>query len=174
MKTKSLAVLVLSATVILGAAVGGAGARTSSVTKLQADLVFRPGVPRAGHPQVLEGLYGGLDAAWNSARSTFAYSLAWRGLRGTAFRVEIRSRVTGRTYAVLCAPCNPVADRSAVPVSRIHGLLRLDPDIGYLIRSGRTFVEIDTTAYPAGEIGGPIYQAPTFGPGHYGDVPRCC
>jgi hypothetical protein len=145
------------------------------VTKLQADLVLRPGVPKAGHPQVLENLYGGLDATWNSARSTLAYSLAWRGLRGTAFRVEIRSWSTGRTYAVLCAPCNPVTDRSAVPVSRIHGLLRLDSDIGYLIAHGRTFVEVDTTAYPAGEIGGPIYQPPTFGPGHgYGETPRCC
>jgi hypothetical protein len=173
MKTKLLAVLVLSVAVILGAAAGGAGARSSgTVTKLQADLVLRSGVPRAGHPQVLENLYGGLDATWNSARSTFAYSLAWRGLRGTAFRVEIRSWSTGRTYAVLCAPCHAVPDRSAVPVSRVHGLVRLDSDAGYLIANGRTFVEVDTTAYPAGEIGGPIHPSVKYK--GYGDVPRCC
>ena len=173
MKTKVLAVLVLSVAVILGAAVGRAGARTSSVTTLQADLTLKRHVPQAGHPHV-DGLFGGLDATYNSVRATFVYKLAWRGLRGSVIRVRIRSWSTGRTYAVLCAPCKPKTDRQSLPVSRIHGVAVLDRDFGYLIAHGRPSVEVDTTAYPRGEISGPIYVPQPPQPGVPTETPRCC
>jgi len=177
MKTKLIAVLLLSVTVALGAVAGGAGARISKVTKLEADLTLSPGVPRAGHPAVSPpGLYGGFYATYNSTSHAIVYSLAYRGLRGPVFRVIIRSRSTGRTYAALCTPCRSVVTHreGRVTVYGINGVARVDADDGFLITSGRAYVELLTSAYPAGEISAPIYVPPTFGPNNPGETPRCC
>jgi CHRD domain-containing protein len=173
MKRTSLTLLLLAA---VGASALAAGAAPSRVTRLRADLTLRPGVSRAGHPAVHPAaVYGALDGRYNDATSTFTYTLDYKGLQGTPFRVVIRSRTTGATYAVLCSPCSPVAagrSGDGLPVSKIAGSVTVDPDTGFLIAHGRTFVEIDTTAYPAGEIGGRIHK-----PLHTGGItetPRCC
>jgi hypothetical protein len=177
MKTKLLTVLVLVVTVALGAVAGGAGARTSKVTVLQADLTLSPGVPRAGHPAAPGGLYGGLDATYNSSRSTLAFNLAYRGLKGYVFRVVVQSNATRRTYAVLCTPCRSVVTRRAgrLTVYGIKGVVKVDPDDGFLITSGRSSIVVLTSAYPTGEISAPVYVPPTPQPGGPPtETPRCC
>ena len=176
MKTKSVAMLSVVAVMVAGvasSAYGGSG-RT---TVLEALLTLRPGVSRSAHHPVEDGVYGSFDATFNSARSTVAYSLYYQGLNGSAFRVLIRSRATGRTLAVLCDSCHPLpAGRShaGLPVSHLGGVVRVDPDAGFLTSSGRAFVEIDSTGYPSGEIGGQISVVPPLAPGETRETPRCC
>ena len=177
MKTKAIAALVLASVVVLGVVASSVGARSGRITSLTAFLTLRPGVSRSAHHPVESGVYGELDGTFNSARSRVAYSLYYQGLNGFALRVTVRSRATGKTLAVLCNACHPVSagrGRSGLAVSHLGGVVPVDPDAGFLITSGRTFVEIDTTAYPSGEIGGHIFQPTVFGPGHVGSLPRCC
>ena len=177
MNSKSLAALLLGVLVVLAAAASTAGAGGGRITSLAALLTLRPGVSQGAHRRVEEGVYGSLDGTFNSARSTVAYSLSYQGLNGFAFRVAVRSRATGRTLAVLCNSCHPLSigrGRSGLQVSHLGGVVRVDPDAGFLMTSGRAFVEVDTTAYPSGEIGGAIFQPPVFGPNNPGELPRCC
>ena len=182
MKRMSIALLVLAA---VGAFSLAAGAAPNRVAPLAANLALRLGVSQAGHPAVApRGLYGAFDATYNARSGALVYTLEYKGLRGPAFRVAVRSRTTGAPFAVLCSPCNPVTrarrGNEGLPVSRISGSIRIDPDIGFLITHGRAFVEVDTTAYPSGEIGGPIYKTvpelPFTGPGppRVQVAPRCC
>ena len=102
----------------------------------------------------------------------------YKALAGSAFRLQIRSRATGTVYATLCAACHSTPaghGREGLPVSHIGGRVTVDPDVGFLIAGGRTFLEIDTTAYPSGEIGGPLLPPPPATPGYaHGEAPRCC
>ena len=180
-RTSTVVLLVLTAVGVFSLA---AGAAPNRVARLAADLTLRPGVSQVGHPAVSPPtLYGALDGTYNVRAGTLAYSLRYKGLRGSAFRVAIRSRATGDTFAVLCSPCSPVKRatpaREGLPVSRISGSVRVEPDVGFLITHGRAFVEVDTTAYPSGEIGGPIRtKAPAFPTNGSGPIvtsePRCC
>jgi hypothetical protein len=174
MKTKWIAALLLA--IGLGAVAASAGAGSGRITTLTADLTLRPGVIRSNHPAVApHGLYGALDATYNSGTARLAYTLDYKGLNGSATRVIVRSRATGATLAVLCNFCHPRPagpGHEGLPVSHLAGRVSVDPDVGFLITSARTFVEIDTTAYPSGEIGGPILPPPTYTnpvtrPGHY-------
>ena len=56
-------------------------------------------------------------------------------------------------------------------MSVVSGAAALNPDAGYLMTGNRTFVEVDTTAYPRGEIGGQIFA---FRPPATRSEPRCC
>jgi hypothetical protein len=181
MKRTSIALLVLAAAGVLSLTAGAAPNRTT----LTADLRLRIGVGQAGHPAVVpQGLYGAFDGTYNAHTGTLGYSLRYKGLRGPAFRVVLRSRATGATFAVLCRPCNPVPTarpgHDEPPVSRISGSIPIDPDIGFLITHGRAFVQADTTAYPSGEIAGPVFrkepEPPSTGPGpiKVRGTPRCC
>jgi hypothetical protein len=181
MKRTSVALLVLAAVGVFSLA---AGAVPKRVTRLEANLTLRPGVSRVDHPAVApHGLYGMLDGAYDVRTGTLRYTLRYKALRGSPFRVVVRSRATGATFAVLCSPCSPVpAGRSGdrKPVSSLSGRVQVDPDAGFLITHDRSFVEVDTTAYPSGEIAGPIYekvpQLPFTGPGPkpVTETPRCC
>jgi hypothetical protein len=179
MKRISIALLVLAAAGVLSF---GAGAAPSRVTSITADLTLRTGVSQAGHPAVVpHGLYGAFDATYNARKGALVYSLRYKGLRGPAFRVALRSRATGATFAVLCSPCNPGPrarpGHEHPPVSGIAGSIRVDPDTGFLVTHGRAFVEADTTAYPSGEIAGPVSKKepePGPGPPVVRGTPRCC
>jgi hypothetical protein len=181
MKRKSIALLAVVAA--LGSLASTAGARSGSITFLSFDLTLRPGVSQAGHPAIApRGFFGGGDATYNPGTSLFAYSLDYKGLAGSVLRVRIRSRATGAVYATVCDPCHPVSagrGHEGLPVSHLGGRVTVDPDAGFLIARGRTFLEVDTTAYPAGEIGGPILPPPVFThpvtkPGGVTETPRCC
>jgi hypothetical protein len=189
MKWKPIVLLPLVTAVGVGSLAATAGAGRGRITPLTADLTLRPGVGRAGHPAVApHALYGALDATYNSRAGTLAYTLDYKGLKGPAFRVTVRSRATGSTYAVLCDPCHPVVlakrGHEGLPVDHLSGRLPVDDDVGFLITHARTFVEVDTTAYPSGEIGAPMLPPPpelpftgppatggTYAPAPY---PRCC
>jgi hypothetical protein len=173
MKRMSVALLVLAA---VGSFSLSAAAAPNHVTKLLGLLTLRPGVSRTGHPAVTEGVYGEFVASYNDGSSKLTYTLRYKGLAGTPFRVVVRSRATGADFAVLCSPCSAVSAgtsaRDSLPASKIAGQVQIDPDTAFLISSGRAFVEVDTTAYPAGEIGGRIFLRPQSG--GITDVPRCC
>ncbi len=182
MKRTSIALLVLAAVGVFSLA---AGAAPNRAAQLAADLTLRPGVSRVGHPAVAPpSVYGALDGTYNARTGALVYTLEYKGLRGSAFRVVVRSRATGATFAVLCSPCSPVIratrGREGLPVSVISGNVRVDPDVGFLIAHSQSFVEVDTTAYPSGEIGGRIYkkapELPFTGPGPQPvtETPRCC
>src|SRR4051794_19628381 len=135
MKRTSSALLVLMAVGVFSLA---ASAAPNHVTRLEANLTLRPDVSRVGYPAVgPPNLYGALDGTYNVRTHVLAYSLEYKGLRGSAFRVVARSRATGATFAVLCSPCSPVMrarpGNEGLPVSRISGSAQLDPDIGFLI-----------------------------------------
>ena len=183
MKRKSAVLLFLIALVVVAST---ASAGTQSVQVVQSDLSLRPGVGQAGHPSgPREHYLGALDGSYNPATSRLFYRLKYKGLAGSVFRVEIRSRATGALYATLCGPCHPASGghgREGLPVSKLAGSVSVDPDVGFLITGNRTSVEVDTNAYPAGEIGGPILRhvAPTSSGGGGGVYkppptdPRCC
>lgn len=182
MKKKLLTLLALSGTVAIAAVAGRAGASGLSQL-LTADLVLRPGVSHVGHPAVVpHALYGALDAYYDPGTGRFAYVLDYKGLNGPVTRVALRSRATGATYLVLCAPCRPVlfphASHEGSTVSKLAGVLKLNPDTGYLMDGDKTFIEVDTTARPGGEIGAPVilYVPPVVRKGHpvTKSEPRCC
>jgi hypothetical protein len=179
MKTKPVAGLAL-VVVVLGTLAAGAGA-ARRVTAIAADLMPRPGV--AHHRG--DGFYGALDASYNRNTGRLTYSVKYKNLFGSAIRIVVRSRATGADYVVLCDPCNPVFSRARTvndgSVTLFHpaywhveGVLRVDPDIAFLMESSRTFVEVDTTAYPSGEIGGTTYVPVPLAPGSVAETPRCC
>jgi CHRD domain-containing protein len=174
MKTKLLGALVL-AVIVLGTLAAGAAAAPIR-TAIVADLQPRPGV--AHHQGV-----GGLDASYNRNTGRLTYSIKYKNLVGRAFRIVIRSRATGANYVVICDPCNPVYSKARTVTDgsatlfypaywHVDGTQRVDPDIAYLMEASRTFVEVDTTAYPSGEIGG-ITGVPRAMQGP-GETPRCC
>ena len=177
MKTKSFVLLVVVVGTALGVLAAGAGAsRPTGYLYVTADLTLRPGVSHGSHPRVKPpGFYGAFDGTYTVRTSRLAYHLEFKGLSGSAFRVVVRSRATGATYAVLCGPCNvrPRAQRGneGLPVSMVSGTVTVNPDVGYLMSGDRTFVEVDTTAYPAGEIAGQIFA---FRPPVTRGTPRCC
>ncbi len=174
MKTKLLGGLVLSVLVLatLAAGAGAAPIRTTIV----ADLAPRPGV----HHQ--QGV-GALDASYNRNTGRLTYSVKYKNVAGRAFRIVIRSRATGANDVVICDPCNPVYSKARTVTQDgatffypaywyVDGAQRVDPDIAFLMEASRTFVEVDTTAYPSGEIGGITgVPGPQRGPG---ETPRCC
>jgi hypothetical protein len=176
-KTKSLVLLVVVVGTALGVVAAGAGAsRPTGFFYVTADLTLRPGVSRSSHPSIRPpGLYGAFDGTYTVRSNRLSYGLEFKGLSGSAFRVVVRSRATGARYAVLCGPCNvrPRTQRGneGLPVSVLAGTVTLNPDVGYLMEGNRTFVEVDTTAYPAGEIGGQIFG---FRPPVTRSTPRCC
>jgi hypothetical protein len=188
MEWKLTAALVLGTSTTLVALAASAGAAPSLARPLSADLVLRPGVAQTGHPAVApHALYGAFDASYATATDTLAWKLRYKGLSGNAFRVVVRSRWTGRIFAVLCDPCEPALRRArgneGLPVRVLSGAVRLDLDTAFLVSKAGTFVQVDTTAYPGGEIGGPILPAPQevflppSPPGTaYGPAPRprCC
>ncbi len=107
--------------------------------------------------------------------------MRWKSLRGSALRLLIRSRATGAVYAVLCGPCrygpaeSGFDSRDGHPVTEAKGTVSITRDLAYLMVGGYTFLELDTTVFPSGEIGAPIYGR-FFYPGQpsvKGD-PRCC
>jgi hypothetical protein len=177
MKTKSIATLSVVAIVLAGVA-SSAQAGGGRISPVSGYLTLRPGVSKAGHPHIGSPAYGAAGAAYNSTTSQLTYSVSYKALAGSAFRLQIRSRATGRVYATLCAACHSTPaghGREGLPVSHIGGQVTVDPDVGFLIASGRTFLEIDTTAYPSGEIGGPLLPPPPVTPGYaHGETPRCC
>ena len=188
MKTKSIAALVLATAIGVGALASSAGAGRATFTTVVANLTLQPGVNRGAHHQVSpEDLYGAFAGTYNSGTGTFAWAVKYKGLNGTAFRVVVRSRATGATYAVLCSPCDvvrlPKPGDEGLPVYHLSGRQPIGPDTAFLITHARTFVEVDTTAYPSGEIGAPIYplirgggggSLPFTGPPRNGEFPRCC
>ncbi|HEX3456096.1 MAG TPA: CHRD domain-containing protein [Gaiellaceae bacterium] len=175
MKPKLLAGLALAITVLatLAAGAGAAPIRTTIV----ADLAPRAGV---AHQQGV----GALDASYNRNTGRLTYSVKYKNLVGRAFRIVIRSRATGANYVVICDPCNPVYSKARTVTQdgatffypaywHVDGVQRVDPDIAFLMEASRTFVEVDTTAYPHGEIGGPTYEPPPSN-GLPQETPRCC
>ena len=183
MKTKSLLVLVVFAALVpLAAQVGNAGAQRAVLALYSADLTLRPVAAHAGeHPRVNPpGLYGAFDATYFPRTGKLQYDIRWKALDGTGFRVVIRSRQTGATYAVLCGPCNVrsrgnTGTRDSREVSGVRGTTSITRDVAYLMAGGYTFVEVDTTAFPSGEIGAPVFGR-FFYPGQPAvrGEPRCC
>jgi hypothetical protein len=177
LKTKSLVLLVVAVGTALGILAAGAGAsRPAGFFYVTTDLTLRPGVSRSGRPSIRPpGLYGAFDGTYTVRSSRLVYRLEFKGLAGSAFRVVVRSRATGARYAVLCGPCNvrlrAQRGNEGLPVSVVSGTVTMNPDVGYLMDGNRTFVEVDTTAYPAGEIGGQIIG---FRPPATRSTPRCC
>jgi hypothetical protein len=178
-KTKSL--VVLAALVALAVQVGGASAQHATLALYSADLTLRPVAAHAGgHPRVNPpGLYGAFDATFYPRTGKLQYDIRWKALEGTGFRVVIRSRDTGATYAVLCWRCN-VRPRGRMSldgreVSGVRGTVPISRDVAYLMAGGYTFVEVDTTAFPSGEIGAPV-SGKFFYPGQavVKGEPRCC
>jgi hypothetical protein len=180
-KTKWLVPIAFSALVALAVLVGSAGASPRALfALLSSDLKLRPGVSQVGHPRVIpSGLYGAFDATYHPRTGKLSYDLRWKGLAGSGFRAVVRSRATGFTYAVLCSPCNSIveADRSreGLPIHEVKGTVVISRDVAYLAVGTYTFVEVDTTAYPSGEIGAPIYGLFVY-PGRpvTKGEPRCC
>lgn len=189
MKIKSVAVLVLATAIGPAALAANAGAGSARFTTVVANLTLRPGIAGSSHRKVTPpDLYGAFFGTYNSGTGIFTYAVKYKSLKGSATRVVVRSRTTGATFAVLCSPCDvsvlakPSDDE--LPVSHLSGKLSINPDTGFLITHGRTFVEVDTTAYPSGEIGAPIYPLirlhggggglPFTGPPSVGEYPRCC
>ena len=169
-----------AALVALAVLVGSAAASPrASYALLSSDLKLRPGVSHAGHPSANPpGLYGAFDATYYPRTGKLSYDLRWKGLAGSAFRAVIRSRATGAVYAVLCSPCRSTGRNGSREGLRVHGVegtVVISRDVAYLAVGAYTFVEVDTTAYPAGEIGGPAYGRFVY-PGQpvVKSEPRCC
>jgi hypothetical protein len=107
--------------------------------------------------------------------------MRWKALRGSAIRLVVRSRETGAVYATLCGPCRVTPDRfgrvsiDGFRVSEAHGTALISRDVAYLMAGGYTFLELDTTVFPSGEIGGLMYGR-FFYPGQHvvKGEPRCC
>jgi hypothetical protein len=181
-KTKLLVVVSFAVLVLLAVQAGSAGAQHAVFALYSSDLTLRPGVAQAGgHPRVNPpGLYGAFDATYYPRSGKLQYDIRWKALEGFGFRVVIRSRETGATYAVLCARCNVRSRGTANTLdsrkaSGVQGTAVISRDVAYLMAGGYTFVQVDTTAFPSGEIGGPVYgrfyyprQAVVKG------EPRCC
>ena len=184
MKTKLVLLVAFGALVASAVLVGSAGASQHALLALyQSDLRLRPGVAAAGgHPRVNPpGLYGALDATYYPRTGKLQYDMRWKALRGLAIRLVIRSRETGATYAVLCGPCRVATGGSGREsldghnVSESQGTAHISRDVAYLMVGGYTFLELDTTAFPSGEIGAPITGLFVY-PGHpiVKGEPRCC
>jgi hypothetical protein len=183
-KTKLAVLLAFAGLVTPAVLAGGAGAgQHASFADLTSDLTLRPGVARfGGHPRVNPtGLYGAFDATYYPRNGKLQYVMRWKALRGSALRLVVRSRETGAVYAVLCGPCrfgsaeSGYGSRDGRPVTEAKGTTRITRDLAYLMVGGYTFLELDTTVFPSGEIGAPIYGR-FFYPGQpavKGD-PRCC
>jgi hypothetical protein len=179
-KTKLLVLVAFAALVSLGLQAGSAGAQHAVFALFSSDPVLRPGVAQAAeHPRVNPpGLYGAFDATYYPRTGKLRYDMRWKALRGLAIRLAIRSRETGAVYAVLCAPCRVTpgqSSRDRFPVSEAQGTASISRDVAYLMAGGYTFLELDTTAFPSGEIGAPIYGR-FFYPGQPAvkGEPRCC
>jgi len=172
-----------AALVALAVLVGSAGASShASFALISADFTLRPGVARAGgHPRVNPpGLYGAIDSTYYPRTGKIQYDMRWKGLRGSAIRLVVRSRDTGATYATLCSPCRVTSasrnrSRDALLVSESQGTAVITRDVAYLMVGGYAFLELDTTALPSGEIGGPTYGRFVY-PGQpvVKGEPRCC
>lgn len=184
MKTNLVLLLAFGALVASAALAGSAGASPrASFALFQSDPTLRPGVARfGGHPRVNpSGRYGAFDATYYPRTEKIQYDMRWKALRGEAIRLVIRSRETGATYAVLCGPCRVtpgVNGRISIDgfrVSETQGTARLSRDVAYLMAGGYTFLELDTTFFPSGEIGAPIFGR-FFYPGQHvvKGEPRCC
>ena len=175
----ALAALVASA-VVVGNAVAS---QHASYALFVSDPTLRPGVAHfGGHPRVNPpGRYGALDATYYPRTGKLQYDMRWKALRGDAIRLVVRSRETGATYAVLCGPCRVTPGQSGresldgFKVSEVQGTALISRDVAYLMVGGYTFLELDTTFFPSGEIGGPIYGRFIY-PGHpvAKGEPRCC
>src|SRR5262245_51595920 len=182
MKTKLFLPIAAAALVALGAPTGTAvGASPRALfAKLTSDLRLRPGVSRAGHPRVNPpGLYGAFDAVYDRRSGKVRYALRWKGLVGSGFRAVIRSRATGAAYAVLCSPCRAqvkaVRSGEGLPIYEARGAVTVSRDVAYLLVGTHTFLEVDTTAYPSGEIGAPVFGEFVYpGPPKVQGEPRCC
>jgi hypothetical protein len=173
----------LVASALLAGSAGAGAPQHASFADLTSDLTLRPGVARfAGHPRVNPpSLYGAFDATYYPRNGKLQYDMRWKALRGSAIRLVVRSRATGAVYAVVCGPCRVTPGQSGHssldgrPVSEAQGTARISRDVAYLMVGGYTFLELDTTVFPSGEIGAPIYGR-FFYPGSHavkGD-PRCC
>lgn len=183
MKPKLAPLVLFAVLVALAVRVGSAGAQHASFALFSSDLVLRPGVSQAGgHPRVNPpGLYGAFDATYQPRTGKVQYDMRWKALRGSAIRLLVRSRDTGATYAVLCGPCRLTPgqsgheSRDGFRVSETQGTASITRDVAYLMAGGYTFLELDTTAFPAGEIGAPIYGRFVY-PGQplVKGTPRCC
>ena len=184
MKKHLVVAVALAALVGLGVLVGSAGAgQHADFADITSDLTLRPGVAHfGGHPRVNPaGLYGAFDATYVPRTGKFRYFMRWKALRGSALRLLVRSRQTGAVYAVLCGPCrygpaeSGFDSRDGHPVTETKGTVTISRDLAYLMVGGYTFLELDTTAFPSGEIGAPIYGRFFYPgqPGVKGD-PRCC
>lgn len=182
MKTKLVVVVVFAALAALAVQVGSAGAQHAVFALYTAQGFLRPGVSQAGeHPRVNPpGLYGAFDATYYPRTGKLQYDMRWKALRGSAIRLVIRSRQTGAVYAVLCGPCH-VTSRGTTgtqdgrQVSGVKGTAPITRDAAYLMAGGYTFVELDTTAFPSGEVGGPV-DGQFYYPGEpiVKGEPRCC
>ena len=186
MKKNLVVVVAFAALVGLGVLAGSAGAmlhERALFALYQSDPTLRPGVGRAGgHPRVNPpGLYGAFDATYYPRTGKLQYDMRWKALRGSAIRLVVRSRESGAVYAVLCGPCRVTpaqsghASRDGRPVSEAQGTALISRDVAYLMAGGYTFLELDTTAFPSGEIGAPIYGRFVY-PGQpvVKGEPRCC
>jgi len=181
-KTKLALLVAFGALVALAVQVSTAGAQHALFALFTAQGYLRPGVSQAGgHPRVNPpGLYGAFDATYYPRTGKLQYDMRWKALRGSAIRLVVRSRETGAVYAVLCGPCDVTSrgttgTQDARHVSGARGTAPITRDVAYLMAGGYTFVELDTTAFPSGEVGGPIYGRFVF-PGQpvVKGEPRCC
>lgn len=184
MKKNLVVAVAFAALVGLGVLAGSAGASPHALLALyQSDPTLRPGVARfGGHPRVdPPGLYGAFDATYYPRTGKLQYDMRWKALRGAAIRLTVRSRQTGAVYAVLCGPCRVTPGQSGresrdrFRVSEAQGTAPISRDVAYLMAGGYTFLELDTTVFPSGEIGAPIYGRFVY-PGHpvVKGEPRCC
>ena len=184
MKSKLVVLVAFGALVASALLVGSAGASPHALFAIfQSDPTLRPGVAHfGGHPRVNPpGLYGAFDATYYPRTGKIQYDMRWKALRGFGFRLAVRSRQTGATYAVLCDPCRVTAggsgreSRDGFKVSEAQGTTPISRDVAYLMAGGYTFLELDTTVFPTGEIGAPIYGRFVY-PGHpiVKGEPRCC
>ena len=88
-------------------------------------------------------------------------------------------RYSGRPIAFqMSGPCRVKpggGSRDGLPVSESQGTAVITRDVAYLMAGGYTFLELDTTAFPSGEIGGPIDGRFIY-PGQpvVKGEPRCC
>jgi hypothetical protein len=86
------------------------------------------------------------------------WRLTYSGLTGPATRIDIHVAPVGHaappTFA-LCAPCHPVSTSNG---SLTHGSMTLTSDQATSLSSTSSYVNVDTTAHPGGEIRGQIVR----------------
>lgn len=147
-----LAAIALLATLMIGATVA-ATAPSSTVKSyaLRATLAPAPHARGAAHAR---GRFTG-SIALKTSTGTLTWKVSFTGLTGAATVANIRLAPSRRTIIPLCAPCHTGQGGSfSGPIGSHSMILKA-------ILGGHTYVNVDTTKNPAGEIRGYLHASAT-------------